>query len=62
MADRLKVFWEPSAWYEVVRHLAAFDKFILRYYAAFPVFGMGLVCRYFLEQRKVKKVQEKTKK
>lgn len=52
MADRLKVFWEPNAWYETIRHIAAFDKFILRYYAAFPIFGAGIVVRYFLTKPK----------
>lgn len=51
-ADRNKIFWEPSAWHSFLNRIVGFDKFILRYYACFPIFGLALVARYFTETDK----------
>lgn len=44
-ANRERVFWEPTLWYSFISHVAAFDKFILRFWGGFPVFGLALLCR-----------------
>lgn len=46
-ADRMGLFWEDSLWYSIMNRVAGFDKFILRYYATFPVMGCALTVRYF---------------
>lgn len=51
LANSLNVFWEPSGWKSLVRNVSKFDLFILRFWAGFPVFGLGLVAHYFLSSK-----------
>lgn len=48
-ADRFGLYWEDTSWYRVMDKLAGFDKFILRYFAAFPLVGIALIARYFFD-------------
>ena len=47
LATRLGVYWEETTGYFAVYKLAAFDKFILRYFAFIPIFLSSLVAIYF---------------
>lgn len=51
-ANQQKIFWESSTWYLLIENIAAFDKFILRYWGGFPAFGMGWLVFWSLERRK----------
>jgi len=51
MANSIGTFWEDSFGYQVMLKLSAFDKFILRYFAWFPIFLLSLVTIYFTGAR-----------
>lgn len=51
LANSLNTFWEPSGWKTLIRNISKFDLFILRYWAGFPVFGLGLVAHHFLSPK-----------
>jgi len=53
-ADRNKLFWQPSLWHSLLNRVVGFDKFILRYYAAFPIFGLSLAGLWFGRRSKPK--------
>ncbi len=54
-ADKLHLFWRDSVWHTVMNRVYGFDKFILRYYGAFPVFALALTIGYFSQARTGKK-------
>ena len=47
LANRRGVFWEETISYQFIHKIAAFDKFILRFWAGFPIFAIGLSANYF---------------
>ncbi len=49
------IFWEDTLGYRIVAKVAAFDKFILRYWAGFPIFLCALVAFYFSQQKQAKR-------
>jgi len=53
LATRFEVMWEydGSLWYKFIRKLSNFDKFILRYWAGFPIFLCALVLDHFTSKR-----------
>ena len=51
LANSLNMFWEPSGWKTFIKNVSKFDLFILRFWAGFPVFGMGLIAHHFLSPK-----------
>lgn len=54
-ADRLHLFWRGGVWHTIMNRVYGFDKFILRYYGAFPVFGLALAMGFFFKGKASKK-------
>lgn len=54
-ADKLHLFWRGGTWHTIMNRVYGFDKFILRYYGAFPVFALSLVMGYFFHGKSAKK-------
>ncbi len=50
-ASKYKLFWEETWWYLTVNKVAAFDKFLLRYWAGFPIFMCALTADYFFGKK-----------
>ena len=42
-ANSQHIMWESSWWYVFMKNVAAFQTFILRYWAGFPVFALALL-------------------
>ena len=55
-ANQQHIMWESSWWFRVIKNVAAFDKFLLRFWAGFPVFGLALVLSLFTFKAKRKKL------
>lgn len=51
LANSLNMFWEPSGWKTFVKNVSKFDLFILRFWAGFPIFGLGLIAHHFLSPK-----------
>jgi len=53
LANRHQILWQwESSWvYPIINKLAAFDKFVVRYWAGFPVFGTAFFVDAFLAQK-----------
>lgn len=51
LAARHGMMWESSWTYAVLHKVAAFDKFILRYWGGFPVFGLALLAQAWVQSR-----------
>ena len=58
-ASRMGAYWEETTWFLMVDKVAAFDKFILRYFASFPVFLASLTAMYFTKRTKRQKAKKK---
>ena len=54
MADTLQIFYEETTYNRIIAKIASFDKFILRYWAGFPVFMFALVADYFFAKNKAR--------
>ncbi|MDJ0842296.1 MAG: hypothetical protein QNK37_37690 [Acidobacteriota bacterium] len=52
LANRAGVFWEETNWYLFMRKLAAFDKFIMRFFFWIPIYMASLVTIYFMGKSK----------
>lgn len=62
LANDFNLFWEKSNWYIFIKNLSAFDKFIGRYWAGFPIFGIALLCNHlFTKKAEEKKTPSKKK-
>lgn len=49
------IFWEETLGYRILTKIAAFDKFILRFWAGFPIFLFALVAFYFTQKNQAKR-------
>ncbi len=63
LATRFEVMWEwdGSWWYALVKKVSNFDKFILRYWAGFPIFLCALVLNYFTTKKSANPMPGKKK-
>ena len=60
LAGQVGMFWEPTTWYTIVENIAAFDTFILRYWAGFPIFGLALLVDHLVTTRQPKPAHKKS--
>lgn len=54
-ANRQHIMWEPPSWYPVAKKIASFDKFLLRFWAGFPIFGSAIALNHFVRRSKKRK-------
>ena len=47
VAGKYEVYWEDSFWYQTVKNISAFDKFLLRFWAGFPIFFFAVALLHF---------------
>jgi hypothetical protein len=56
-ANQKGVFWEPTLIYQVASKIAAFDKFIGRYWFGFPIFLAALIVESLVFKRFARKAE-----